>query len=98
MSNAYDHGETRESSETTPAEGDRLIDIRQLLEGLEHFRWFVIKSAAAVMIGMVICLVGGNEVVEVLRRPLHQVQVSLASAGGPVVPLQESSNQVRGWR
>jgi sec-independent protein translocase protein TatC len=44
----------------------------QLLEGLENFRWMLIKCAVAVIIAMVVCLATENYIVTLLKWPLKQ--------------------------
>jgi sec-independent protein translocase protein TatC len=43
-----------------------------LLERLERFRWLLIRIIAALVVGMVICLVATNWIVKVLTWPLAQ--------------------------
>lgn len=50
--------------------GGGLVDIKSLLHKFEYLRWFIIKSACAVFLGMLLCLVAGNVVVKILRWPL----------------------------
>src|SRR6185437_13983155 len=49
---------------------------KSFLEHLEDFRWALIKSAAAVLIAVIICLLAGNYVVAVLMRPLEKTRAS----------------------
>ncbi|MBC8002806.1 MAG: twin-arginine translocase subunit TatC [Opitutaceae bacterium] len=48
--------------------------IKSFLEHLEDLRWTMIKSAAAIAVGMVICLIAGNLLVELLKWPLHRAE------------------------
>jgi sec-independent protein translocase protein TatC len=49
--------------------------IKSFLEHLEDFRWALIKSGAAVLIGVIICLLAGNYVVGILTRPLNKAVI-----------------------
>lgn len=48
--------------------------VKSFLDHLEDLRWVLIKSLAALGIGMLICLIAGDHVVEILKRPLHQAK------------------------
>lgn len=48
--------------------------IKSFLEHLEDLRWTMIKSAAGIAVGMLICLIAGNRVVELLKWPLHRAE------------------------
>src|SRR6185369_6838821 len=50
--------------------------VKSFLEHLEDLRWVLIKTAAAVGVGMLICLIAGDKVVGIIMRPLHQAKVS----------------------
>jgi sec-independent protein translocase protein TatC len=49
--------------------------VKPFLEHLEDLRWVLIKSITALGVGMLICLIGGNYVVEVLKYPLQKAKV-----------------------
>src|SRR5688572_15181325 len=49
--------------------------VKPFLEHLEDLRWVLIKSGAALMIGMLICLIAGDKVVEILKRPLANAKI-----------------------
>ena len=49
--------------------------VKTFLEHLEDLRWVLIKSLVGLGIGMFICLIGGDSVVRILRRPLDQATV-----------------------
>jgi sec-independent protein translocase protein TatC len=44
--------------------------VKSFLDHLEDLRWVLIKSLAALGIGMLICLIAGDNVVQILKRPL----------------------------
>ncbi|MCL5098253.1 MAG: twin-arginine translocase subunit TatC [Candidatus Omnitrophica bacterium] len=46
--------------------------VKSFLDHLEDLRWTIIKSAAAVTVGMVICLGAGSVIMEWLRWPLER--------------------------
>jgi sec-independent protein translocase protein TatC len=50
--------------------------VKSFLEHLEDLRWVLIKSLVALSVAMLVCLIGGNYVVEVLKRPLEHARVS----------------------
>jgi sec-independent protein translocase protein TatC len=46
--------------------------VKTFLEHLEDLRWVLIKSLVAVGVAFVVCLIGGNYVVKVIKRPLEK--------------------------
>jgi sec-independent protein translocase protein TatC len=44
--------------------------VKTFLEHLEDFRWVLIKSMVALFLGMIICLIGANHVVRIIKWPL----------------------------
>src|ERR1051325_2599005 len=50
--------------------------VKSFLEHLEDLRWVLIKSLVALGVGVLLCLIGGNYVVQVLKRPLAQARIS----------------------
>ena len=57
-----------------PRTDDGVIDeggpVKSFLDHLEDLRWVLIKTLAALGIGMLICLVAGDHVVNILKKPL----------------------------
>ena len=49
--------------------------VKSFLEHLEDLRWALLKCAAVVGVGVLICLLAGNHVVGVLLRPLQHARV-----------------------
>jgi sec-independent protein translocase protein TatC len=49
--------------------------VKSFLEHLEDFRWVLVKSIVALGLGMLICLISANYVVEIIKRPLEQAPV-----------------------
>src|SRR5690348_639714 len=48
--------------------------IKSFLEHLEDLRWVLIKSGAATMVAMLVCLFTGNYLIRVLEWPLHRAR------------------------
>lgn len=49
--------------------------VKSFLDHLEDLRWVLIKCLAATGIGMMICLIAGDQVVALLKRPLLQAKI-----------------------
>src|SRR5438445_778909 len=49
--------------------------VKSFLEHLEDLRWVLIKTASAVGVAMLLCLIAGNYVVGIVERPLHNAKV-----------------------
>jgi len=58
--------------------------VKTFLEHLEDLRWVLIKSGAAVMVGMFVCLLAVNRVVTVLKWPLERARLLYAQKGHTV--------------
>src|SRR5947208_7207408 len=56
-------------------EGEEGGPVKSFLEHLEDLRWVLIKSLVALCLGMLICLLAGNYVVAILKRPLDRAKV-----------------------
>src|SRR3989449_7772382 len=50
--------------------------VKTFLEHLEDLRWVLIKSLVALGLGMFICLIAGNQVVSILKRPLKKAKIT----------------------
>ena len=48
--------------------------VKSFLEHLEDLRWTLIKGAAAIFVGMLVCLFGVKTVVAILKWPLARAQ------------------------
>jgi sec-independent protein translocase protein TatC len=44
--------------------------VKTFLEHLEDFRWVLVKSTVALFLGMIVCLIGANHVVRIIKWPL----------------------------
>lgn len=50
--------------------------VKSFLEHLEDFRWLLIKCAVALALTMLVCLIGANYVIGVIKWPLTRAHVS----------------------
>lgn len=50
--------------------------VKSFLEHLEDLRWVLIKSVVALGVAMLVCLIAGDRVVNILKRPLSQARIS----------------------
>src|SRR5690348_16083126 len=50
--------------------------VKSFLEHLEDFRWVLVKSAVALSLAMLICLIAGNHIVQILKWPMTRAKVS----------------------
>ena len=67
--------------------------VKPFLEHLEDLRWMLIKVVVAVLMGMIISLVAGKQLVRFLTWPLDHAKVSVSLTNRPV-PWLLSSNVV----
>src|SRR5438128_459071 len=67
--------ETEEPPDVVEEEEQEGGPVKSFLEHLEDLRWTLIKSGAAAALAMLICLLGGNYVVRLVERPLHNAKV-----------------------
>jgi sec-independent protein translocase protein TatC len=59
--------------------------VKTFLEHLEDFRWVLIKSSAALAVAMLVCLSGGNRVVQILKWPLTRAKIHYSGTNQIVV-------------
>src|SRR5882672_9775023 len=50
--------------------------VKSFLEHLEDLRWVLIKSLVALAVAMLLCLIAGDRVVAILKRPLEKAKLS----------------------
>ena len=50
--------------------------VKSFLEHLEDFRWVLVKSVVALFLGMLVCLIGANQVVQIIKWPLTNAPIS----------------------
>ncbi|HUA64435.1 MAG TPA: twin-arginine translocase subunit TatC [Alphaproteobacteria bacterium] len=73
--------------ETEPSDEGEGGPVKSFLEHLEDFRWVLIKSLIALGLAMLICLMGANHVVGILKWPMtHNLLRSLAQTYKWTVP------------
>ncbi|MDB6023078.1 MAG: Sec-independent protein translocase, TatC subunit [Pedosphaera sp.] len=65
--------------EPLPLDEDEGGPVKSFLEHLEDLRWVLIKSVVTLGVAMLICLIGGNYVVGILKRPLEKAQARYTS-------------------
>ena len=70
--------EPRTDIEPTPEHDEEGGPVKSFLEHLEDLRWVLIKSLAAVGVGMLICLIAGDRVVTILKWPLTRAKMRFA--------------------
>jgi len=58
------------------AEDDGGGPVKSFLEHLEDFRWLLVKCAVTLGLAMLVCLIGANYVIAVIKWPLTQATVS----------------------
>jgi sec-independent protein translocase protein TatC len=58
-----------------PPEDEEGGPVKTFLEHLEDLRWVLIKSGSALMLGMLVCLLAGDKMVEILKRPLTRAKI-----------------------
>src|SRR5436190_341235 len=54
--------------------------VKTFLEHLEDLRWVLIKSLVGLGVGMLICLIAGDQVVRILERPLRHAKARYPGA------------------
>jgi sec-independent protein translocase protein TatC len=61
--------------ETPDPEVDEGGPIKNFLEHLEDFRWVLVKSAVAVGVAMLLCLISANFVIGIIKWPMTRAQI-----------------------
>ena len=69
-------------------------EIKTFLEHLEDLRWCLVKCAAVIGIAMVVCLVGANYLMEVLKWPLLRSGLKQPEKGQKLLFLYAGTNVV----
>ncbi len=67
--------------------------VKSFLEHLEDFRWVLVKLSAALALSMLICLVGANYVMSIIKWPLTQATTSYPGTN-QVVTVSFGTNQL----
>jgi len=63
-----------EPEEVRPDPEDEGGPVKSFLDHLEDLRWVLIKSAAALILGMITCMVASPQIVQILRWPLDRTK------------------------
>ncbi len=86
-----------ETEEPPPEVQDEPVEeggpVKSFLDHLEDLRWVLIKTAAAVGVAMLVCLIAGNHVVGIIMRPLQRAKV-IYPGTNQVVTLMFGTNRV----
>lgn len=67
--------------------------VKSFLEHLEDLRWVLIKSLVGLAVGVLICLLAGDHVVQILKRPLDKAKISYPGTN-QVVTVLIGTNQL----
>lgn len=67
--------------------------VKTFLEHLEDLRWVLIKSLVALGLAMLLCLIAGNYVVEILKRPLDKAEITFPGTN-KVVTVRFGTNRI----
>jgi sec-independent protein translocase protein TatC len=59
--------------------------VKTFLEHLEDFRWVLIKSAVALVVAMLVCLVAASYVVQIIKWPLTHAKIHYSGTNQVVV-------------
>jgi sec-independent protein translocase protein TatC len=80
--------ESERSDET--AEGG---PVKSFLEHLEDFRWLLIKCVVALALAMLVCLIGANYVIGIIKWPLARASVSFPGTN-PIVSVSFGAHRL----
>ena len=98
------------SEELQPEDGEGGA-VKSFLEHLEDLRWMLIKSAAATLTGMLVCLFAVNYLTAILRWPLDRAKnrhiafmpeatntvVHLRIGSTPLQSIELTTNRMGSW-
>jgi sec-independent protein translocase protein TatC len=85
--------EDAEAERLDPEQEEEGGPVKSFLEHLEDLRWVLIKSVVALGVGMLICLIAGDQVVSILKRPLAKAKITYPGTN-QVVTVLFGSNQL----
>jgi sec-independent protein translocase protein TatC len=68
--------------------------VKSFLEHLEDLRWTLIRSASAVAVGMVFCLIAANNLVSILKRPLEKASINRPGKNDRTLTLRLGTNHL----
>ena len=60
----------------SPEPPDEGGPVKSFLEHLEDFRWLLVKCTVALTLAMLVCLIGANYVMAILKWPLSKAEIS----------------------
>ena len=67
--------------------------VKSFLEHLEDFRWLLVKLSVALALAMLVCLIGANYVMAIIKWPLSQTTVSYPGTN-QIVTVSFGTNQL----
>jgi sec-independent protein translocase protein TatC len=67
--------------------------VKSFLEHLEDLRWVLIKCLVALVVAMLVCLIAGNYVVKVVKRPLEKAKIKYPGTN-QVVTVRFGTNKI----
>src|SRR6266404_3340626 len=65
--------------------------VKSFLEHLEDLRWVLIKSLVAAGVAVLLCLIAGDNVVKILKRPLAKAKISYPGTNQVVTVLFDTN-------
>ena len=65
------------NDDVLPEEEDGGGEVKSFLEHLEDLRWTLIKCLTALMLAMIVCLIAGNRLAGILKRPIEKSGVNI---------------------
>lgn len=74
-------------------ESDEGGPIKSFLDHLEDLRWVLIKTGAALLVGMIVCLIAGDRVVGILTKPLREARIHYPGTN-QIVTVRFGTNQL----
>jgi sec-independent protein translocase protein TatC len=92
MANKAEEAESPELAEDEDGGGP----VKTFLEHLEDLRWMLIKSVVAILIAMLLCLIGGKQLVAILTWPLTHApsDLLLKSSKSQEIPVFLGTNML----
>jgi sec-independent protein translocase protein TatC len=76
-----------------PSSEDEGGPVKSFLEHLEDFRWLLVKLSVALALAMLVCLIGANYVMAIIKWPLSQATVSYPGTN-QIVTVSFGTNQL----
>jgi len=76
-----------------PSSEDEGGPVKSFLEHLEDFRWLLVKLSVALALAMLVCLIGANYVMAIVKWPLSRATVSYPGTN-QIVTISFGTNQL----